>query len=94
MTRQIRAELRLRSRTAAAPPCIDKDQEARALALLHALVDCAKAELATMPHDEAVKALQDIGCGRAVIACYMEPGGKTLIKFNPPAEAIAACFPD
>jgi hypothetical protein len=92
MTRQIRAELRLRSRTAAAAPCIDTAQ-ARALALLQALMDCARLEIASMSHDEAVKALGDISSGRAVIACYMGEDGKTLIKFNPPAEAIAACFP-
>jgi hypothetical protein len=92
MTREIRADLNRRIARASAAQPIDDDtgQEARALALVDALFACARVELASLPHDEAVKALQDIGSGRAVIALYMADG-KTKVKFNPPKE-IESCF--
>lgn len=87
--RQIRSDLTRRI-AQGAQPIDDTGQEARALALVQAMLDCADAEIESMPHEEAVKALQDIASGRAVIALYMA-GGETRVKFNPPKE-IELCF--
>ena len=84
MTRQIRADFRP-ARAAVEAPLVDKDMEALSSALLEAVMHFATAEIATMPPDEAIKAMQDVRSGRLVIALYMAEG-VTRVKFNPPKE--------
>lgn len=84
--REIRADLNRRPAQACARLAIvDNTVAVRADALLVALLDCAKAQLAAMPRDEAARALQDMLTGRAVIAMSVSEG-VTSVRFNPPAE--------
>jgi hypothetical protein len=59
--------------------------------LLRLVLKLAREHLAQLPLAEAQGHVADMQSGKFVIALYCAEG-KSVVKINPPAEAIEACF--